>query len=121
MRVSYSKVLFFSLILAAPSVLFADSGAMYDAWENGEQLLEDQSSSLLTGSFYFSMDGEETAPPPPPKAKWGRFKSLEEQGAIPSRAAGSNTNTQIIPDGYDIYKSDPFSDRINDIESLLSQ
>jgi hypothetical protein len=110
------------LIFFSPLAL-ADSGAMYEAWETGEEIITNQESSLVTGGFYYSPDGEIgeiTEPPPQPeKPKWGRFKSLQEYGAIHT-APSTTTYHTTEPDYYENHEPDPFSNRINDIENLLS-
>jgi hypothetical protein len=109
-----------SFLLAAPA--YADSGALYEAWETGEEVVTNQSSSLITGGFFYSpeegLDAQPT-PPPPRKARWERFKSLEEQGEVPRGNSEYNQLTAPIYD-HNNHSSDPFANRINDIESLLS-
>lgn len=108
----------FCLILFHPLISMADSGAMYDAWENGEEIVTpDTTSSMAFGDFFYSPDGDMEAPPPvKKKAKWERFKSLEEHGAVGAYQYESSTQ-----DEYRHSNTDPFANRINDIENLLSR
>ncbi len=120
MNIKYFKISAYYIlfgVLCAPSLTNADSGALYDAWENGEAVITTEESSLINGGFFYSPDEEMVAPPPPKKPKWERFKSLEEHGAIGRVPAEEK---QKVPSEYENYNSDPFANRINDIESLLS-
>jgi len=102
-----------------PGISSADQGAMYEAWDTGEALITEK-PSVLFDSFFYSEDGE-TPPPPPAKPRWGRFKSLEEHGNLTGiiNIQDSNGQTESLPE----YKPnlDPFANRIDDIEGLLSR
>ncbi|HMO17982.1 MAG TPA: hypothetical protein PKA63_11985 [Oligoflexia bacterium] len=102
-----------------PSVLLADRGAMYEAWETGEAVITEQ-PSVLFHSFFYSEDGE-TPPPAPAKPRWERFKSLAEHGAI--------TGGHVVRDSSGTEESlpeyqpslDPFANRIDQIQDIFGK
>jgi hypothetical protein len=111
-----SRFIILSFICLSLGSANADSGALYEAWDEGEAIIAEQSNSLVTGGFFYSEDGEMTEPPPPEKPRWTRFKSVEEHGSVIRNT--QQDEEPYLPPFHS--NSDPFENRINDIESLLN-
>jgi hypothetical protein len=112
-----SRIIILSFICLSFGTANADSGALYEAWDEGEAIITEQSGSLVTGGFFYSEDGEMTEPPPPEKPRWTRFKSIEEHGSV---IRNTQQNQEQYQPAYES-NADPFANRINDIESLLNK
>jgi hypothetical protein len=114
---SYSIAFLLSLFIEIDSAT-ADSGAMYEAWEEGEATITEK-GNLITDSFYFSDNGE--PPPPPPPPRWGSFRSVQEYGGPPvdESVYKGNAPQENLPPYQP--NADPFANRLDHIENLLSQ